>query len=381
MDMEKQAPRQNNQGVLLFVNGPYQFIVGLACVRKYVPDASSLEVIGYDMRWQKALSSTTADFAAHMKVNYRTLPFEFKKSDPDYKRTYPLRSLWNMVYIKDLVKNHPAAHIFAPKLFNNPERAIAEGAQKKALYIFDDGIGLYLGRIITFEKNKYVTRFKLKGRPPIVDICPSVPSLFDMPLPSWFRVNRHDYTQEVKTIIAQLADGVDIAITEDNLEKDTGILCFSRISLLQSLERTDDILKMIDELNRCSRNLHFLIKPHPRDDPKAVQLYFRQFTRRENCELLEPALWMAPVEILAKKIAPKVIVSGASTIAVNQQFFPRTKLLITGIVGEQRADLSAKAIQFLENIDGYTGDSVDDLIQRLKDELCPSSIRSKEKQS
>ena len=125
----------DSEKALVFVNGSYQFIVGLACARKYVPNASMIEVIGYDMIWQKELRRVVQEAAECLNVSYRDMPCELPKSNADYSKTHILRSLWNQFFMWLFVKQSSAQHIFLPKIFNNPEIAMIAG-QKISMFIF-----------------------------------------------------------------------------------------------------------------------------------------------------------------------------------------------------------------------------------------------------
>lgn len=368
--MEKNVPKckikKHNKNILLFVNGPYQLIVGLACIRKYIPEASNIEVIGYDMRWQKSLRRLVREFAQILDIAYREMPLEFKKSDSNYKRTYFLRSIWNLIVFELFVKVSLAQYIFIPKLFNNPERAIANGASQKNIFIYDDGIGLYVERIISFKPNKYIRQVKLRRCVRDIIVCPSNPKYFDSILPLGFLLNSEDYTNEIRELFFALSNRFPFRNLEDSPNLFTVFLCVSRISLIRTHHRLQDIHRLIDYFGGINKNIRFLIKPHPRDNPKEVADYFIQVTNMENCRLLPPNLWSIPVEILVQRINARIVVSGVSTIALNEKFFPHTKIIISGVLGEQRSDLSVKVIRFLEKFDFYTGDNLDELIRSIK---------------
>ncbi|PKN88012.1 MAG: hypothetical protein CVU46_02525 [Chloroflexi bacterium HGW-Chloroflexi-8] len=360
--------------VLLFVNGPYQLIVGLACVYTYISENIFIEVIGYDMRWNKGLREIVKSFAKQLQLTYSEFPFEFKKSNHNYEKSFVLRSIWNQLLMKTFVLTHPAKHIFVPKIYNNPERAIVSGAIEKILYVYDDGIGLYINRIITDQKNKYVRKLDLKKRPKIIYVCPSNPSLFISPLNQGFILNTRNYKCKIKEVIYELSCGINFDVRKYDQNKKIIILCPSRIEILRSHSSLSDIIKVINAIFTINSNIFFLIKPHPRDNPKEIEKYFKKLVNINNCRLIDQELWVVPIEILNQKLKSIYIISGISTIAINDDFFVSSKVLISGVLGEHREDLTYDAIQFLEKLDSYTGDNVNTLISIISKDILLTDI-------
>ncbi len=365
--INKQVKLEKN--VLLFVNGPYQLVVGLACVYTYISKDIIIDVIGYDMRWNKELSNIVKTFAKQFNLSYSVIPFEFKKSDSNYKKTYFVRSIWNQFVIKNYVLFNPANHIFVPKIFNNPERAIVSGARRKNLYVYDDGIGLYINRIVTDQDNKYLKRLDLKKHPKIINICPSNPSLFNISLNEGFLLNTINYKRKMKEIIYELTCNIKLEINMSIHDKNIIILCPSRIAILRSHSSLAAINKIITSIYSINQNIFFVIKPHPRDNPKEIENYFQKIINTTNCTLLEQNLWGIPIEILIQKLKSIFIISGVSTIAINIDFFESSRVIITGVLGEHREDLSYDALQFLDKLDNYIGDNVNSLINIISKEI------------
>lgn len=357
------------ENVLLFVNGPYQLIVGLACIHAYFSKNTIINVIGYDMRWNKKLREIVKSLSSYLQISYSEIPFEFKKSDSNYKKTYVLRSIWNQLVIKNYVLFNPESNIFVPKLFNNPERAIVSGARDKNLYVYDDGIGFYINRIVTHQENKYIRKLDLKKRPKIINLCPSNPSLFTTTLNNSFKLNTRNYKIKVKEIIYKLSCDLNLNLSNYDFNKKIIILCPSRIAILQSHSSFVTINSVINTISAISDNILFLIKPHPRDKPREVEKYFQKLINKNNCILLDQDLWVVPVELLVQKIKSILIISGVSTIAINDDFFESSKVIISGVLGEQHDELTDETIQFLEKLGNYIGDNENTLINIIANEI------------
>ena len=117
--------QQQNQikNAIIFTNGPYQLMVGVACARFHIKNLEQIDVITYDMKWQKDLKRTTDEIINILNLNRVNFIFEFKKSDITNAQTYPIRaglnhltfSLYGLLQNKD--------NIFIPKLYGSPERA------------------------------------------------------------------------------------------------------------------------------------------------------------------------------------------------------------------------------------------------------------------
>jgi hypothetical protein len=337
---------------LLFINGPYQLIVGLACIRKYLSSQIELEVIGYDMPWQKELRDVVIKISKVLKIEYRYIPLEFQKSDFNYKRTYRLRSLINQMYIKAFVQFHSANNIFVPKLVGNPERAIVLGAKKKSIYVFDDGLEFYVNSLsnkvsLNEKSKKYIYRLKLKNRLETIKICPSRPIFFDLPLLPGCVLYKKDYSNEIEEIFEGLAKSFQQHLKIILQLNNAIIVCLPRLWTLNP-NKANQIFDLIDFINEQRKDIYILLKPHPRDKQHDVEKFFSKNVSR-NCVLLEPMLWVFPIEILARMIDAKLILSGISTIAMNQKLIKELDVIITTLLGDENSDFILDATAFLKD--------------------------------
>ena len=230
-------------------------------------------------------------------------------------------------------------------------------------------MAIYIGGIFEYQYRMQKAGIDFGPRLRDIKICPANPMLFDASLPSGCVLQRTDYTDEVGEIAKGISDCLDFDLPEDVKNKKIVLLCFIWISVMKEQNRFQEIEKFIDEIIAFYPEIVFLMKPHPREDPDAVENYFQNLIRRENCTLLDTHLWKMPVEILAEKMNARYVVSSVSTLAMNNKCFPNTTVIISDVFGHLVSEYSPKVLKLLDKLGVYYGDNVDVLIDAVKQKM------------
>jgi hypothetical protein len=356
---------------LLFANGPYQLLIGVASVRKHCPENCEIMVIPYDMKWQKELSRVTCKFAEFLGLKVIHLPFEFLKSSADNKKTYIMRSSLNHILFFLYTKKYCKQYAFLPKLYGAPERAILLAASKKKVIIYDDGYGQYVNPKVHISKfDEFVYRI-IGLDDPIqnnISIAPRNPSLINFNSSQVFTVLQEGYTQEFKDVMSEIAGQreflLSLKIDEEN--KPLSIfITLPRFSFAVKDVLISSLSKLISQFFEISPEVKFLLKPHPRD----INVDFTELTNgihmASNWRLLPLEMWCYPAEVICLALNPVVVLTGTSTVAINSDLLPQTKVMIYDFLSFNIPGYNEKSKEIMVKSGNFTGCTAEDAINIL----------------
>lgn len=362
---------------LIFANGPYQLMVGLACTRKHFGCNPVVDVITYDMPWQKDLENTTVEFIEILNLNHIKVPYEFRKSDISNRVTYRFRAFLNHLLFFFYAKRYGDIYIFIPKLYGSPERAILLASLNKSVFVFDDGFGIYLDpgiNIHGFDRWLYTRFFKFQGGfKPELYISPRRPGLatyksyFDIP------VSQEDYSHELSQIIGTISDHQAQRIQRalPGAVKDKKIILVSLPRIILSgkdplCEALGELLKSIEDIDP---GIHFLFKPHPRDIAQDLNILKEQLMGIKNWSFLPEFTWCQPVEVISSCLDPILLLSGWSTVGVNQDLMGQTKVMVFDFLSFDIPSYNDHAKKLMIKAGTYSGADVKDAIMQISAHL------------
>lgn len=362
------SPRNHS---LLFVNGPYQLLVGVACIRKHNQGIHDVDVIAYDMKWQKELERTSSDLTRYLNLNMIQIPFEFLKSDISNSHTHKLRTAANHLLFYHYCKKYGKDNIFIPKIYGSPERAILLAAKKEKIYIYDDGFGQYISPQVNMQKYDYIIHKLLGGgRKTNITIAPRKPQLLSYSENSIATISSLDYTNEFKellTYIASIVDLPDLSTTLAGCQGKTLVLIpLPRLSLTSISLMTSDLKKILGFSSQNLNNLHFLFKPHPRDVTLDFNTFQQELESYKNSEIIPNSLWAYPTELLYHIIHPEIILSGISTVGINSDVMDNIPVFVYDFLSFNLPNYNIHAKQVMVHSGTYGGSTVNDAIKDLQ---------------
>lgn len=358
--------------VLLFVNGPYQLMVGVACIRRHIQNIDLIEAISYDMKWQKELEKVVYSFAKVLKISVRNLPIEVKKSTIANNRTFLLRSILNHVAFYLYCKKFRGMNIFIPKVYGSPERAIILASRKKNIFIYDDGYGQYIDPRVNQGKidsllYKFIENDKQHHRSNII-IAPRQPQLITYDSYQNTSISKQDYSKELKEVIKDIAMSQDLLQMTGNYRKSENLfvlISLPRLAMSSILGLGIDLDLLVNKVSNEFPTLVFLLKPHPRDVVLDFQELSRNIGKPKNWELLPRSLWCYPVEVLSQAINPRIILTGNSTIGINSDLLPKTKVMVFDFLSFNMPYYNDHATRLMKSAGNYRGKTVEEAINLL----------------
>ena len=372
----KKKPKLRNEA-LIFVNGPYQLMVGLACLQKHQKSINTIHVISYDMSWQADLSKITQDFTNILGLNFIKLPFEFKKSDISNFKTHKIRTLINHILFYIYSKVYAKSYIFVPKIVGSPERAIILASLDTKINIYDDGFGNYIDPGVRQRKldlwlfdyiKKISSRREVK-----IEICPRKPELITYSKFQSVPVSGFDYSEELLSIIQSLSDHYNDLIVSNLTAKTFGkrniIIILPRLSLSVEKQLGKDIKQLIEAVSKLSPNTFFLLKPHPRDITLNFQFINQYLCDCQNWELLPKSIWSLPAEIVLYSLKPEITVSGCSTVGINADLFVFTKTMVFEFLSFNLPYYNDSAKMVMKKAGNYFGETVEEAIFEVSNYL------------
>ena len=370
---------ESNRHVLLFANGPYQFIIGIACILKRFPSDIKIDLIPYDMQWQKSLKDITLEFAQLYNVNIIHLPFEFLKSNTDNQRTYPLRSFVNHLLFIFYTKAFAKQYIFMPKMYGAPERAILLAAVNKKKIIYDDGFGQYVNpqvHLSKYDQFVYMLIGLKDHRKNNIFISPRNPSLVNFEGFRNVEVFKDGYTDELRMVLEYLNSKIQprktLEIYQTN-KKTNVMISLPRISFIDKTELALGLTKIFIHFSREYPQILFLLKPHPRDVLMDFSDFSSNFADLSNCQFLPIELWCYPAELLCLELKPIAILSGTSTIGINSDLITSTKVMVFDFLSFNLPGYSEEAKEIMVNAGNHLGITAEDAIYGLVALLTTSS--------
>lgn len=367
----------NNNGkenqALIFANGPYQLMVGLACARKHIHNLQKIEVITYDMQWQDELNKITRDYIDILKLNFIKLPYEFRKSDISNFSTYRVRTFINHILFFLYSKKYGKKNIFIPKLYGSPERAIILASLNKNIFVYDDGFGIYLDPRINQRKldkslyqliDFYSRRFDIN-----IGIFPRKPQLITYDNFHEIKISKIDYSAELSIIIQNISNYYKeamIANLEPKIDKKKRILiALPRLTLSVKKELGEKIHQLIDAITLSFPTVYFLLKPHPRDVPLDFSFLKEYLGNDQNWGLLPKSTWCQPVEVISLSLLPVLILSGWSTVGINEDLLSQTKVMVFDFLSFDLPNYNNFAKMLMKKTGTYSGETVQNAIEKI----------------
>lgn len=360
---------------LLFANGPYQLLVGVASWRKHCQENCEITVIPYDMQWQKELSRVTCKFAEFLGLKVIHLPFEFLKSSADNKKTYVMRSSLNHILFFLYTKKYCKQYAFLPKLYGAPERAILLAASKKKVIIYDDGYGQYVNpkvHLSIFDKVVYQLIGLNDPSRNNIFISPRNPALVTFNSSPMFKVLNENYTQDLKKVIGELIDNPNFLSQSKYVQEKyplSVIITLPRFSLAVKDVLIGGLIKLFTQFSQAFPEVKFLLKPHPRD----INVKFTEITKgiplSSNWGFLPDEMWCYPAEIICLALNPVVILTGTSTVGINSDLLPRTRVMVFDFLSFNMPGYNEKSKEIMVKAGTYCGSSVEDAIRLMANYL------------
>ena len=356
---------------LLFANGPYQLLVGVACIRKHIQDIQEIDVITYDMEWQKELQRSTSDFVKHLGLNQIQIPYEYQKSDISNSHTYKIRTAANHYLFYHYCKKYGKDNIFIPKIYGSPERAILLAAKKKNVFVYDDGFGQYVSPQVNMQKYDRIIYKFLQGKEKSnITIAPRKPQLLKYSEIHIASISPLDYTKELQELLCFLASNIvlpELSTLLDGLkDKNLVLLPLPRLSLTSISLLISNLKLLLEYSNRNLKKTFFLFKPHPRDITLDFSVFRRELGPLGNSEIISHSLWAYPTELLFHVIHPEVILSGTSTVGINSDIMDDTRVFVFDFLSFNLPNYNDHARQIMVNSGTYKGSTVNDAIDTLQ---------------
>lgn len=366
-----------NEDALIFCNGPYQLLVGYACVKKHLPNNKNVKVITYDMSWQTELIKISKDFIKALKLTEKHIPLELKKSDINNFRTNKIATLINHITFFLYVVLNNDQNIFLPKIEGSPERAIILAARKKNVFIYDDGYGIYIDpkvkqtkldrlifKLISGKQNNVKTK---------ITICPRKPTLVTYNNFYNVHISKFDYTDKLITILDLLPNLVVnlnlLSICDKLGEKKIIIITLPRIALINEQSFYKDIFSLIKSIGAYNPKVNFLIKPHPRDTVGQLEALNEFLMPLSNWNMFPSEVWGYPVEILSRICKAKLILSGLSTVGINGDLINNTKVMVFDFLSFNQPEYTKFAKMVMEKAKTHFGETIEDAIIAIKSTL------------
>jgi hypothetical protein len=366
---------------MIFANGPYQLLVGLACARRHIGKPGQISVVLYDMKWQPALFQTCRSFSQFLNLEIINFAFEWEKSTISNTHTYPGRSLLNHLtfFISGLF--NPCPNIFLPKLYGSPERAIILSSINKKIYIYDDGYGMYVDPVINQNKidkwlYKYIDRF-FSNKKSNITICPRKPELMDYEQFHDIRISREDYSRELRDIFVTIANQTKFRIRESihlPLEgKKTILVALPRLAFANQNEIIGSLHELIHALSMMKQNVTIFIKPHPRDLPADLLALEVALKDEPDWELLPSFTTPYPIEILSLALDASIILSGFSTVGMNADVIPGNRVLVFDFLSFNIPHYNDFARRIMVKAGGYAGATVQEAVEKIR--ICLEELK------
>lgn len=365
---------RNNNDALIFANGPYQLLVGLACARRHIENLNHVYVLLYDMKWQNDLQKTCQDFSQILGLKLINFPYEFRKSDISNKKPHRFRSIINHLsfFLFGIINSIP--NFFIPKPYGSPERAIILSSLNKKIYIYDDGFGMYIDPIINqnkFDRQLYtiIDRYFLKQKANML-ICPRKPDLLDYSSFHGIRLSSYDYSNQLWEYFQTLARHFSPLLRKDlGYEVDEKIIiliALPRLAFTDQQKISKEIFKLIKAVAKSYPNVLFLLKPHPRDLRDDLQILSKGLINVQYSAFLPESTIPYPIEVISLILDAPIILSGYSTVGINGDLFPKTRVMVFDFLSFNISHYNNYARGIMIKAGGYAGGSVQNAINQIK---------------
>ncbi len=345
---------------LLFVNGPYQLLTGLACVRKHLQGECKITVVLYDMKWQPELKRITQQIAQQFGLFVDAGPVELEKSTADNTKTYMFRSLVNHLTFYWYTRKTCKQYLFLPKIYGAPERAILLAAAQKKVVIFDDGYGQYIAPEAHFNKfDQLVYCMMGIGEKPRVNllISPRSPNLARYTSFSNIKLAQDGYTFELMGLIHALSkqEVFTRALKDHAQVGQVVIIALPRMAYLNQIALQKDLMELFSSILKDFKNARFLLKPHPRDVIFDFAEFKTQLGKLPNWDFMPHQLWNYPLEVICEALKPAAVISGASTIGINADLLTDVKVMVYKFLSFKLDGYEQKAIEVMQKAGVYMG--------------------------
>lgn len=365
--------RQYNEACL-FINGPYQLMIGVACLQKYLPNIKKVNVITYDMTWQKKLLETTNEFIETLNLINITPKWEFKKASSSTGRTNLIRAIINHILFYVYTKKNCPEYVFLPKLYGSPERSIILASINKKIFVYDDGYGIYIDPSVNqnqIDTLIYKTLQKCKKNFfSNIGIYARAPKLIDFENFFNIQISYKAYTTEFFEVLSRIAckfnDRVISNFPEINEKTSIIFVALPRISISNINTVVNELLILIEIITKEFENILFILKPHPRDLLEDLERLIETPHDFKKWRFLQEELWSFPIEVLALIIRPKIILSGNSTIGINSDLFPNTEVLIYDFLGFNIPNYEKYAKRIMIKSGTYAGKDYKEAIKSIR---------------
>jgi len=357
---------------LIFANGPYQLMVGLACVKKHLKRIEEVDVITYDMQWQEELNKTTQSFIRILRLNNIKIPVDFKKSDISNFNTYPFRAFLNHILFFLYTKKYGKKYVLIPKLYGSPERAIILASLKKHVYIYDDGFGIYLDPRINLRRLDAMlynySKISSRRRELDIMIYPRKPKLITYDNFQDIKISKVGYSDELSIIVRYLSKNNSEIITP--LRNKIGgkkkiLITLPRLSLVVEKQLGEKIRQLIEGVNRSFPSTFFLLKPHPRDATLDFKFLHDCLGIQQNWDLLPKSTWCQPVEVISLSLVPDIILSGSSTVGINEDLLIGIKVMVFEFLSFNLPYYNKYSEMLMKKAGTFSGITVKDAIEEV----------------
>ena len=143
------------------------------------------------------------------------------------------------------------------------------------------------------------------------------------------------------------------------------LITLPRFSFMVKDVLISSLSKLFSQFFEISPEIKFLLKPHPRD----INVAFTELTNGihvcSNWQLLPLEMWCYPAEVICLALNPMVVLTGTSTVAINSDLLPQTKIMVFDFLSFNMPGYNEKSKEIMVKSGNFTGSTAEDAINIL----------------
>ena len=183
-------------------------------------------------------------------------------------------------------------------------------------------------------------------------------------------IAKDDYSTELFDILKLVAENYKERISQNLSENHKGktllLIALPRLSLSNKKRLGEEISLLIDQITKINPNTYYVLKPHPRDLPQDFNFLNDIISMHSNWEFLPSFASCLPIEVIAISLGARIILSGWSTIGINQDLLPGTNVMIYEFLGFDIPHYNDHAKRLMIKSGTFSGKTAQDAVEKVK---------------
>ena len=182
-------------------------------------------------------------------------------------------------------------------------------------------------------------------------------------------ISKTDYSKELISVIQKISHfykkELTSKITRNSRNRKTIILAMPRISTIKKELLGKELSILISTISHNFPDTYFFLKPHPRDLIQDLTFLDNFLSNNLQWEFIPPCFWTHPIETLAGSLNASLIISGYSTIGINEDLISPTRVLVFNFLSFNLPYYNPFAKLVMQKACTYSGESVQEALESI----------------